>query len=203
MMEHTALIEHAAPPMVVADRRRSERVRTVYRIARIQVEDAEGLAQIRNVSDEGMKIDLGISVTLNQWIRIWFSDTLSIDCQVIWTNGDECGLKFAQPVDSAAILRETADENRFGNGRAPRIQTRMLAVVSSERGIRPARVKDVSQRGMKLVHDGSFTPGLAVKVSLESGIERRGIVRWVKDEFAGLILTEMFSVQELKSINAS
>lgn len=201
-MEQVALSENPALPVVAGDRRKSERLRTVYRIARVQVEDGEGLAQIRNVCDDGMKIDLGLSVTLNQWVRIWFSDTVSIDGQVVWTNGDKCGLKFAQPVDSAAILRDTAEENRFGDGRAPRVKTRMLAVVSSEQGIRPARVKDVSQRGMKLVHDGSFTPGLAVKVSLESGLERRGIVRWVKDEFAGLILTEMFSVQDLKSINA-
>lgn len=201
-MEQAVLIEHPALPVVTGDRRRSERLRTVYRIARVQVEDREGLAQIRNVSDEGMKIDLGLSVTLNQWVRIWLSDTVSLDGQVVWTHGAECGMKFAQPVDSSAILRDTAEESRHGEGRAPRVKTKMLAVVSSEQGIRPARVKDVSQRGMKLVHDGSFTPGLAVKVSLESGIERRGIVRWVKDEFAGLILTEMFSVQELKWINA-
>lgn len=201
-MEQLQLIEQATLPVIVDDRRNSERVRTVYRVARVQADSGEGLAQIRNVSDDGMKIDLGLPVTLNQWVRIWLSDTVSIDGQVVWTKGDECGLKFAQSVDSAAILRNTAEQIRVGAARAPRVTTQMLAVVSSEQGIRPARVQDVSQRGMKLVHDGSFTPGLAVKVALESGMERRGIVRWVKDEFAGLILTEMFSVQDLKTINA-
>jgi len=200
-MQQAAVLKKATVPVVIEDRRNGNRVRTVYRLARVQAEGAEGLARIRNLSDDGMKIDLGLEVALNQRIRVWLSDTISVDGQVVWTSDNECGLKFPESVDSVGLLRNTAEQIRAGEARAPRIGTDLRAVVSSQQGIRPARVHDVSQRGMKLIHDGSFTPGLPVKVTLESGMERRGVVRWVEDQFAGLLLTETFSVEELKTIN--
>lgn len=200
-MQEAARFEQAALPVAIEERRKSNRVRTVYRVARVQAKEGEGLARIRNLSDDGMRIDLGLEVVLNQWIRVWLSDSVSVEGQVVWTNDNECGLKFPMSIDSVDLLRRTAEQIRLGEARAPRVLTKLRAVVSSQEGIRPVRVQDVSQRGMKLIHDGSFTTGLPVKVTLESGMERRGVVRWVQDGFAGLMLTEMFSVEDLKTIN--
>ena len=72
----------------------------------------------------------------------------------------------------------------------------------SEQGLCVAHLHDVSQRGMKIGHDGSFFPGMAVKVMMGPGIERRGIVRWSHDNLAGLILTEPFQIYELGSASA-
>ncbi len=200
-MQEAQNSQQAALPIVIEDRRTADRVRTVYRLARVQSQGSEGLARIRNVSDDGMKIDLGLPVELDQWVRVWISETVSVHGQVVWKDEKGCGLQFAEPVDSITLLRDTAEQIRLGETRPPRISTELRAVVSSQQGISPTSVHDVSQRGMKLVHDGRFTPGLPVKVRLESGIERRGVIRWVRDEVAGLMLTEVLSVEELKMIN--
>jgi hypothetical protein len=62
------------------------------------------------------------------------------------------------------------------------------------------QVHDISQRGMKIEHDGSFKEGLAVTVMVAPGVERRAYVRWVRDKFTGLMLTSPFSVEDLGSV---
>ncbi|MBG6119463.1 MULTISPECIES: PilZ domain-containing protein [unclassified Sphingobium] len=183
------------------DRRANHRTRTVFRVARAQVHHEEGLVYIRNISDSGMKLGIGMPVVLNDLVRVWLSETISIEGRVVWENEAECGLQFAKEIDSVAVLRLTAEQIRSGETRAPRLSTDLPAVVTSEHGMRSARIRDVSQRGMKIAHDGSFAPGLAVKILLESGIERRGFVRWVRDELAGISLTELFSVDELRIVH--
>ena len=189
-------------PDLLWDRRADNRTITVFRVARAAVCGQEALVYIRNISDSGMKLGISLSVTLNDIVRVWISETICIEGKVVWYNSGECAIKFAEAIDSAAVLRLTAEQLRSGETRPPRFATDLPAVVTSERGMSAARVRDVSQRGMKIAHDGSFAPGLAVKIQLESGIERRGFVRWVRDELAGISLTELFSVDDVRTVRA-
>jgi hypothetical protein len=63
------------------------------------------------------------------------------------------------------------------------------------------RLRDISQRGAKVVHDGRFFAGLAVKIQINPEIERRGIVRWSRDGIAGVQLMVPLSVDDLGSIS--
>ena len=67
-------------------------------------------------------------------------------------------------------------------------------------GEQVATLRDVSQSGLKLAHDGRFTAGLPVKVRLSPELERRGVVRWSQTGLAGVVLTEGLSVEELGSM---
>jgi hypothetical protein len=187
---------------VEPDRREAARVRTVYRIAPVAVGNDRGLARVRNISDGGMRLNLGLTVFLGDRVRVGLSDSLVIEGTVVWTNGDECGLKFDRTIDSIGALRESCAERRLPDARAPRLPTAITALASSERGSRSVKVCDVSQRGMKIKHDGSFTPGISVKLTLPSGIERRGVVRWSKNGVAGILLTETFSQRDLGNVGA-
>ena len=189
-------------PDLLWDRRADNRTITVFRVARAEVCGHEGLVYIRNISDSGMKLGISLSVMVNDVISVWISETICIEGKVVWVNAGECAIKFAEAIDSVTILRLTAEQLRSGATRAPRFITDLPAVITSERGMSAARIRDVSQRGMKIAHKGSFAPGLAVKIQLESGIERRGFVRWVRDELAGISLTELFSVEDVRTVRA-
>lgn len=189
-------------PDLLWDRRADNRTITIFRVARAEVRGDEGLVYIRNISDSGMKLGISLSVALNDVVRVWISETICIEGKVVWYHSGECAIKFAEAIDSVAILRLTAEQLRSGETRAPRFITDLPAVITSERGMSASRVRDISQRGMKITHNGSFAPGLAVKIQLESGIERRGFVRWVRDELAGISLTELFSVDDVRSVRA-
>ncbi|MBN8816230.1 MAG: PilZ domain-containing protein [Sphingomonas sp.] len=194
-----ALAPSALPEV---DRRSASRIRTVYRVARVRARGDEGLARVHNLSDEGMMLELGFPVMLNDTVRIDLTETVSLEGKVIWTEGGRCGLKLRRPVDSADLLRQMCEEQRSGATRPLRLGMRRPAMTASEFGLKPVSVVDISQRGMKLAHDGSFRPGLAVKVTTDTGIERRGVVRWTRDDLAGVILTEPFTVAELGSLRS-
>lgn len=197
----TEYTEYTEVPHLVEDRRDAQRIRTVYRVARVRTKNDEGLARVRNISDGGMRLTIGIDVKIGDIVEVTFSDTLTLNGRAVWVKDGECGLQFIEWVDSVAVLRTAAEETRAGKTRPPRLPAARTALVSSEHGLRATRIHDISQRGMKLTHDGSFKPGLAVKVVLDSGVERRGHIRWVQDTLAGVILTEQFSIEQLGSVS--
>ncbi len=187
-------------PAPVDDRRGASRTRTVYRVARVRARDDEGLARIRNISDGGMRLTIGIPVVAGDGIEVAMSDTLAFNGRVAWAENGECGVQFAEWVDSVEALRVTVDRTRKNLHRPPRLAAAVPAVVRTERGLRVTHLYDISQRGVKISHDGSLTPGLPVKVTIGPGLERQGYVRWSHESLAGLILTEPFTVEELGSI---
>ena len=195
-------ITPAPTPAIVAERRDASRTRTVYRVARVRSETDQGLARVRNISDGGMRLAVGLSMNVGDIIEISMSEKLLFEGRVVWTADGECGVEFSDPVDSAEALRCTAEEIRSGKGRPLRLPIGNPVVVESERGMHVTRLHDISMRGMKIGHDGSFEPGLAVKVTLAPDIERRGIVRWVRGDFAGVVLIETFTLKELGSASA-
>lgn len=182
--------------------RASPRVRTVYRVVRIETDHDRGLARVRNMSNGGMKLSLTMPIMLGDVVRVGLTDETELEGRVVWTNGADCGLQFAESVDSVRILRETAQQCRSTRARSPRLRAGLRAVATTEKGMKAVTVEDLSLRGMKLAHDGSFMPGLSVKVSFGSGIERRGIVRWSTATMAGLMLLEQFAVEDLGAISA-
>lgn len=192
----------AESAQTVADRRAASRTRTIYRIAHVRSATDAGLARVRNISDAGMRLAIGIAVAAGDTLEVSLSDDLAFEGKVAWADNGECGLEFLRSVDSNEVLRRVAEDTRLGRARAPRLPVSHPAVVTSERGVHVTRLHDISQRGMKLANDGKFTPGLSVKVAIGPGIERRGIVRWVRDDFAGVMLTEPFSIEELGSMRA-
>lgn len=182
------------------ERREAARTRAVFRIARVQRGEDQGLGRVRNISDGGMKLETGLTIDLNDTLDVELSAGVVLQGQVVWINGSECGVRFDVPVDSAQALTDSAQEARAPHARPARLKTQIPASTHSDRGVRAVRVSDVSLSGMKLDHDGSLTAGLQVKVTLCSGIERRGTVRWVEGRVAGLLLSEPFTVEDLGSI---
>jgi hypothetical protein len=181
------------------DLRTSVRQRTLCRVACVRTDTDEGLARVRNLSDEGIMLRLSLPVHLGEAMKIQLSETVSVYGRVVWTDGSDCGVKLTQPIDSGALLKDLAEQGTSKNGRALRLPVSTKAVVSSENGTRAVIVDDISQRGMKLQHDGSFSPGLRVKIRLQSGLQRYGVVRWSREGIAGILLLEPFSPAELGS----
>lgn len=185
-----------------SDRRRGERTRAVYRLVHVQNERDEGLARCCNISDGGMALRLTMPVRLNDTVKVAFSPSVVLEGQVAWVNGGDCGVKFAETIDSGALLRETSAEARSEGARAPRLKTEMPARVLIEGRVRKTIIQDVSQSGVKLSHEGEFQPGLPVKVMLPDGEEKDGVVRWSSENIAGLYLIDPFSVDDLGSVSS-
>lgn len=183
----------------IFERRSTNRVQTVYRVARVITRADEGLARIRNVSNQGARLRTLIPLKLYDDLAIELADGIEFIGQVVWSENNEFGLQFDRPINCADVLATLAAGTRCGSTRPVRLKTVATALIRSQRGLRSAKVVDISQRGLKLVHDGSLNAGLHLKIALPSGLDRCGIVRWTRDNIAGVMLLEPLSVEALGS----
>ena len=188
------------PAEIDGDRRSDKRMVTTFRLIEVHHEGDKGLAWCRNISDGGMKLDLGMHVELNDTVSVAFSPTSTLRGKVIWVNGNKCGVRFDDQIDSTELLKRTAAELRSQYARAPRLEADLPARVYFDGVTKGSVIHDISLRGMKVASDSDFKPGLKVNIILNSERELRGVVRWTQDNYAGLFLLEPLSVADLGSI---
>lgn len=184
------------------ERRGVDGALTVFRVVRVTYDGDEGLATCRNISDAGMKLDLSMPLALNDLVEVAFSPSISLSGHVVWRNGHECGIAFERKVDSAALLSSSAAEAQAHGARSPRLKSKMHATVVADGHSLRTLISDISQRGMKLTHDGQLYVGLQVKVLFGSGKAVAGVVRWSRGNDAGLYLLEPLSVMDLGSVRS-
>lgn len=184
------------------DRRSGKRMVTTYRLVQVHHADDLGLGWCRNISDGGMKLNLGMNIELNDVVDVAFSPTIMVQGTVIWVDGTECGVRFANEIDSTELLSQTAAELRTENARAPRLKTELPARVYFDGVTKSSVIHDISLRGMKVASDSDFKPGLKVNVILANSMELRGVVRWTQEKIAGLFLLDSLSVTDLSSVRS-
>jgi hypothetical protein len=191
--------EYSSPPIIILPERRSDqRIRTVYRVAKVACGCDLGLWRVRNISDRGLMLKAGTSVEVGDHLSVSLSDKVVKTGRVKWCEGGNCGIEFDVPIDCAETLKDLVAEQRECDYRPPRIAVDAHAIAYCESGMHPVRVHDLSQHGIGFAHHGGFSPGMEVKLALESGEERRGVVRWSDDVHAGLFLVEPFTCEELE-----
>ncbi|HEY1605833.1 MAG TPA: PilZ domain-containing protein [Allosphingosinicella sp.] len=185
------------------ERRRGRRIRTVFRIARVARDHVVSLWRVRNISDFGMMLLTHAKPSLGERLTVMLSDHVAVDAHVVWANGEACGIAFEAPIDSASTLTALVQEQRNPDYRAPRIEAHIPACIDGENGVHPIIVSDVSQHGVGFRHASSIEPGLRVRVQFDTGVERRGIVRWAEARRAGVELFDPLSCEELETILAA
>jgi hypothetical protein len=188
--------------LMPAERRNQQRLRTVYRVARVTAGGDQGLAKVRNLSDEGIMLSLSLPARPGAPITVELSEDCALRGTVVWQRGEDCGVKLCNSIDSAQTLKRLYQERYSGAYRPLRLSLGKTVPITCEDGTQLVRLRDISQSGMKITHGGGFTAGLPVKILLGGDLERRGIVRWSRDGIAGIWLTENLSVADLGSLRA-
>ena len=183
---------------LTADRRASQRVRTVCLAVKVNRRGKAAILRARNLSDDGMMLSTPVPMDAGERLLINLSEKLAVQGTVLWADRDRCGVQFVRPIDSAALLRSAEEHKRIDRRRgAQRLATMRLATTYAENGIRAVRITNVSHGGMGLAHDGSLAPGMLLKLVVESGLERSAAVRWSQDGRAGIRLMEPLTSEEL------
>lgn len=189
--------------------RASSRNCTVYLIAEASTETDSGLCRVKNISDHGMMVITGLDAAIGGRISITLSDSIALAAEIMWSEDGRVGLRFMEPIDSLDLLQSLADKGRSGKNRPPRLSVGLLGTAATEAGLQPIRTLDISQHGMKISHGGGLRTGVRVKVTLENGLEQRGVVKWSNDRVAGLRFNEpiphtmLDSVADLTAISAA
>lgn len=187
-------------PVDAEDRRADMRIVTICRLVKLKTPRGEGLARCRNISNGGVKLEMHMPAQVRERVTLGFSPAVEIDGQFVWIDGTESGVSFDTPVDCISLLRETAPSNP--GARAPRLKTALPARLAYDGGQCGSLVSDISLQGMRVTHDGTFYPGLNVRVMMMDGRERRAMVCWTRDDLAGLQLLDRFRLEDLTPLLA-
>jgi hypothetical protein len=190
---------HADDRQLVEDRRASDRVTTVYRFGRLSNGVDSGPCRVQNISDHGLMVMTGLTCVEGDTVNIDLSDSVVLRGEVSWSDGIRVGIALFQSIDAAALLQSVAAQQNSGAHRATRLPTDTAAVAMTEQALRVVRVTNISQRGVRIAHEGGFSAGMTVKIVMENGLERRAVVRWADSKSAGLQLFEPFGYRDLES----
>ncbi len=183
------------------DRRIAPRLRTVFWVAKITSDHDVGLWRVHNISDTGIMLRTQCEVTPGEPLSIALSDRCVVNGIVRWYEKQCCGVEFEHEIDSEGVLAALAAERKSNKFRPPRLPVSRGATAYCETGIRPVRLFNVSQHGIGIAHDGRIEPDMRIMLTLENGVERRGIVRWSKNGHSGLMLFDPFCSTDLESRN--
>lgn len=126
-----------------------------------QVDDNAGAECPQERQNMALGLNQGVPVELNECVEINLTPSVSVQGQVIWVNGSNCGIGFGE-------RRESAADHREGN----------IEPISSGIGMSDNNLANAS----------AFVPGLRVKVRLADNHEKHAAVHWSVGNFAELVL---------------
>src|SRR5260221_6451822 len=178
----------------------TERAFTVYRVARLRSASHSSVCRVRSLSDSRIELVSCLELSAGDPVAILFPEMVVLAGKITNSAGARLTIELVERIDARATLRLLSAESVVVDHRPARIATSILAVAMTPVGIRPIRVLDVSQRGMKISHDDVLARRNLTQVTLPTGLQRRALVRWATNQMAGLRLLEPFSVEELDLI---
>ena len=200
-LHRSALTEDfSSPARPGARQRKGTRLCTVYLFAAATTTSDEGLCRVNNISDQGMMLSTGLDVAVGDQISVTLSDAITLPAEIIWADAGRVGLHFTPPIDSASVVDALAEKDTRTH-RPPRLVIGLIGTAVTEDGIQPIRALDISQNGMKIAYGGTLEPGARIKVVLENGIEQRGVVKWSKNQVAGLRFLQPIPHEMVESVS--
>lgn len=178
------------------------RLSTVNRVARLRLASETGLAKVHALSNDCIELSSIMDLQIGQVIQLDLSERVSATATVATKDRNRYSLAFEHRVNCAELLRQLVAEARSDRGRPLRLAAgRISARGRSVKGVHQLELDDISQRGMKVRHDGSLQAGLRLEIDLPNGRKCHGIVRWAKKSSAGLQLVDTLSVDDLGAVS--
>jgi hypothetical protein len=135
-----------------------------------------------------VKLYVPILLGLNDRVTVTLSEA-ELSGRVLWVKGNDCGIVFDQAVDCARLLNALPERGESLK-RAWQLSANAPATIAMRGQASKAVVRGIPVREMQSANDSNFHPGLRVRLILANGYEREGIVRWTRNDIAGVMLLQ-------------
>ena len=155
----------------------------------------QGVGRSGSNPDHSIQLRPHRAVALGDTLLLELGENVTVAARVIWTSGSDCGVKFEHPVDYGALIAGLAALSHSDLRTLDSSHPSSVAIRRGDFGTSPDSTTDTAAGGMKPVYRGSFVEGLAVKVSMPSGPDRRGIVCWSEANIARVIVLEPIAAE--------
>lgn len=180
-----------------ADRRVEQRVLALLPLAKLVLDHGQDLCRVRNISAGGMMAETTTSHPVGQKVRIEFSSHQQLPGEVVWTRDTSCGIKFDQDIDLRELLANRPKRGKGQKPRPPRLDITCTAELLIEGVLYRTEVKDISLGGIKVAISDWDCINKNVVVALESLKPVKGVIRWYKAGYAGIVFKRQLSFEEL------
>ena len=179
------------------ERRGHDRHVKILRVGVLVIDGRRELCLIRNISAGGLMAHVYSGLKPDQQVVVELRTHDSIAGRVAWIRETNVGIAFDRPADIEALLANPSTLDNGWRSRSPRIEVDRAAVVRVDGVASPARIRDISQSGVKLETKAVLAMNCDVVVTPEGMDPIAGVVRWRDDERVGIAFNRIIPLADL------
>ena len=179
------------------ERRGHERHVKILRVGVLVIDGRRELCLIRNISAGGLMAHVYSALKTGQSVTVELKTQEPIAGRIAWVRDANVGVAFDEPADIEALLANPANLDNGWRARSPRIEVDRAAIVRLEGVASSARIRDISQSGVKLETKAALTVNRDVVVIPDGLDPIAGVVRWRDDERAGIVFNRIIPLADL------
>lgn len=176
------------------DSREAPRVSLLIKAAKLVVNGQDCLCVLRNVSELGLKITTFQPVSEADILQIETEDGEQYDCELIWAENGQAGLRFKEPINVAHFLGEA--EKSFLK-RPIRLTAVRPIEIRSDEGTFSGELVNISQSGAQVECQRHFSVDERVRLIIGKLPLIAARVRWRRRPVYGLSFENQFRLDEL------
>ena len=203
--------ETAALQVMIAEAARLQLLETPWDLAGaavffpvlIEAEEFAGYCLVTSLSPNGLKARVYGRFTRRQPITVHFASHEFVKGTLVWSGPEQVGIEFHRTIDVAGVLASLGGKCvGIGPSRPARLPISCLAELSVGDRFQFAEVRDISQRGAKVL-TRLARPGQTVAVQIDELDEKTATVQWSRSGMAGLSFASPLSFHELAMFGQS
>lgn len=180
-----------ALPRARAERRRDDRMMSLYRVGSLAIDERRELCLIKNICAGGMMVRTYSSILKGTRLTIELKCGQPISGVVSWTRDAHVGISFDGPIDVIDILSTSMDGPR---PRMPRIEVDSCLMLRDGASTYRVRLCDISQGGLKIICEAALEWHTQVVVTLPGIAPQPSVVRWINGHHLGIAFNRMLAL---------
>ncbi|WP_423606493.1 PilZ domain-containing protein [Sphingomonas sp. MS122] len=185
------------PDQPAPDQRSDERFTTLFRVARVVLEDgAQHLCLIRNIGAGGLMLETYARFETGTAVRVEPKGSPPVSGKICWVKDRNAGVAFDAPIEVATYLNPHQLSAREAP-RGPRLTVDRRARLRVGVMWHLVDLVDLSQKGAKVKSDLPMELEAAVELMVERLPPVSGRVRWIKEDRIGIEFSRAIPLADL------
>lgn len=184
-------------PVVFTDRRRGPRELTLMRVGLIHTSEGKAFCLVKNLSADGLMARVYRSFRPGEEAPVELTTGHVLLGEIVWARGGDIGVRFRLSVDVDNVLSSRWGPDSEKRLRLPRLDLSCPAAARYGGRSVPVQLRNISQRGAKIVGRGPIPDFSEIMLSLPDLGCIHGTVRWSTGGEAGVFFNESLPFEVL------
>ena len=179
------------------ERRSHDRQIAMLRLAKIRSGSREGWGFIKNLSAQGMMLEVHPDFDLGDTVSAILTEEQELIGAVRWREGALVGIEFDEAIDIAGLLHKSPETRNGRISRIPRIQiSHPVNLIVGSRFIE-GDMCDISPTGICIKTSHAFELGKRIGIRITDLLDIKGKVRWQSHDRIGIAFEQRLPLDQL------